>query len=155
MTSTQPPHAGRAGRPAAGAVAPLGFGSVGRLVRAHTALAEPLITVEGPDVVLAPREAISLSGQLVAACLEVCRHRPDIAQRDQLDAAINGAGREQSYRQRLSELVDTVAPVVVDAYAHSPYRTGVTTAMQRLQAEQERLNAEAAESADARVLPSA
>ena len=54
-------------------------------VTAHATLAEPLITVEGPDVVLTPREATSFSEQLAAACAEIYRHRPDIAQRDRLE----------------------------------------------------------------------
>ena len=145
MTESQALLPGRAGRPVAVAVAPQEFGSVGRTVTAHTTLAEPLITVEGPDVVFTPREAISLSEQLLGACAEICTHRPDIALRDRLDVAIEGASREKSYRQRLREFVEAVAPVIVDTHAHTPYRTGVTDAMRRLRAEQELLDAEAGE----------
>ena len=69
------------------------FGSVGRSVTAHMTLAEPLISIEGPDVVLTPREATSLSEQLAAACAEIYRQRPDIAQRDRLDAELAAASR--------------------------------------------------------------
>lgn len=93
MTECQRPQPGQAGRPAALAVAPQKFGSVGRIVTAHTTLAEPLISVEGPDMVLTPREATALSELLVAACAEIYRQRPDIAQFDQLDTAIKGTSR--------------------------------------------------------------
>lgn len=152
MTETQQ---SQHSRHAAAAVAPQEFKADGRVVTAHTALTEPLITVEGLEAVLTPREAISLSERLVASCAEICEERPDIAQRDQLDTMIEGSGREQSCRQRLTEFVEAVAPVIVDTYAHSPWRMGVTSAMMRLRAEQERLNAEAAESADLQALPSA
>ena len=110
-------------------------------VTAHATLAQPLITISGLDVVLTPREATSLSEQLVAACADIGRRRPDVAQRDV------SANQEESYRQRLSEFVEAVAPAIEDAHAHSPYRMGVTSAMQCLRAERERLSAEASEPA--------
>ena len=110
-------------------------------VAAHATLAEPLITINGLDVVLTPREATALSEQLIAACAEIRQRRPDVAQSDVR------ASQDKSYRQRLSEFVEAVAPAIEDAHAHSPYRMGVTSAMQRLRAERERLSAEASESA--------
>ena len=110
-------------------------------VAAHATLAEPLITISGLDAVLTPREATSLSEQLAAACAEICQRRPDVAQSDVW------ANQEESYRQRLIEFVEAVAPAIEGAHAHSPYRMGVTSAMQRLRAERERLSAEASESA--------
>ena len=86
MTEAQRPRRGRAGRPDAMAVAPREADS--RVVTAHAALAEPLITVEGFDGVLTPREAASLSERLMAACAVICHQRPDIAERDQLNAVI-------------------------------------------------------------------
>ena len=115
-------------------------------VTAHATLAEPLITISGLDVVLTPREATSLSEQLAAACAEIRQRRPDVAQSDAR------ASQEKSYRQRLSEFVDAVAPAIEDAHAHSPYRMGVTSAMQRLRAERERLASESARPAATEVL---
>ena len=108
MTESQRPQHRR---PTAVAVAPQKFGSVGRIVTAHTALAEPLITVEGLDAVLAPREAISLIEQLAAACTEVCRHRPDIARRDEIEAAI------RRFRTELERLSAEVAESAAQADA--------------------------------------
>ena len=119
-------------------------------VTAHATLAEPLITISGLDVVLTPREATALSEQLAAACVDIGRRRPDVAQSDV------SAGQEESYRQRLSEFVEAVAPAIEGVHARSPYRMGVTSAMQCLRAERERLSAEASEPAgpdDAEVLP--
>ena len=110
-------------------------------VTTHAILAEPLITISGLDVVLTPREATSLSKQLAAACADIGRRRPDVAQSD------GSANQEEFYRQRLSEFVEAVAPAIEDAHAHSPYRMGVTSAMQCLRAERERLSAEASEPA--------
>ena len=84
-----------------------------------------------------------------AACADIGRRRPDVAQSDV------EASQEETYRQRLSEFVEAVAPAIEDAHAHSPYRMGVTSAMQCLRAERERLSAEASEPAglaDAEVL---
>ena len=142
MTKAQRQQRRRSGRRAAVAGAPQEFGSVGRAVTAHTALNEPLITVEGLDAVLTPLEAVSLTEQLIAACVEICARRPDVAGRDRLEAAIRGTDREESYRQRLREFVEAVEPVLVDTHAHTPYRFGVMKAMERLRAEQEFLSAE-------------
>ena len=48
-------------------------------VTAHAALTEPLITVtvSGLDAILTPREAISLSEQLAAACAAIGHRRSD------------------------------------------------------------------------------
>ena len=118
-------------------------------VTAHATLAEPLITISGLDVVLTPRGATSLSEQLAAACADIGRRRPDVVQSDV------SASREESYRQRLSEFVEAVAPAIEGVHARSPYRMGVTSAMRCLRAERERLSAEASEPAgpaDAEVL---
>lgn len=145
MTQQQQPPKSREA-PIAIAVEPQESWPNGRVVTAHTTLAEPLITVEGLGAVFTPPEAISLSKQLLAACAEICQRRPDIAQRDQLVTMIDGTS-DESYRQRLIDFVEAVARVIEDTHGHTPYRAGVTNAMRRLRAEQERLSVEASGSA--------
>lgn len=139
MTDTQLRRPGRAGRSAAEVVAPQEFRADSDLVTAHTTLAEPLVTVDGLARVLTVGEAMALSEQLEVACAEICRQRPETAQR------YPRANREESYRQRLCKLVKEVAPAIEDTHAHRPYGPGVTSAMRLLRTERERLSAEASQ----------
>ena len=73
--------------------------SPGKLaVTAHTTLAEPLITIGDLDAFLTPQEALSLSEELAAACIEICRSRPDAVAHS--DVLVNLS------RQELKRIVD-------------------------------------------------